>query len=95
MITTRKQLFDLGQTVATPAAIEVLNNAKVSPKELLDRHINGDFGVLSDDDRQANMDAIDDEARLLSVYPLESGETVWIITEADRSSTCILLPDEY
>lgn len=95
MIATRKHLFDLGQTVATPGAMECLQKAKVSPKELLDRHISGDFGDLSDDDRQANLDAIDDEARILSVYPLESGETVWIITEADRSSTCLLLPDEY
>jgi hypothetical protein len=50
---------------------------------------------LGQEDRRANDDAIAESARILSAYHLDTGVKIWIITEADRSSTCILLPEEY
>lgn len=88
-------LFKMGHVVATPGAIEVLANAQTSPWELLSRHVRGDFGEVDAQDWQANLDAINDDARILSAYTLKTGERLWVITEADRSSTCILRPDEY
>jgi len=86
--------FELGQVVATPGALEALALAGVEPGELLRRHLSGDWGELDGHDRRANERALRDGARLLSSYPVGDGK-VWIITEADRSSTCVLLPSEY
>ena len=90
-----QKLFPLGQIVATPGALETLEKAKTPPMELLIRHVCGDFGEIDSEDWQTNLDAIQDDARILSAYGLKTGEKLWIITEADRSSTCILRPDEY
>ena len=87
-------LFPLGQVVATPGAIEALEKAKASAWDLLSRHVAGDFGEVDAEDWQANLDAIKDDARILSAYTL-AGERLWVITEADRSSTCVLLVSEY
>ncbi len=92
--------FELGQIVATPAALEVLENAGMSPGELLQRHANGDWGDLSCADCQANDDAVRDGGRIFSAYVLHAKVKLWVITEAvndagHRASTCILLPDEY
>lgn len=87
--------FQLGQVVATPGAIEVLAEAQVTAGELLSKHVSGDFGEVDADDWQSNVDAIKEGDRVLSAYTLVTGERLWIITEADRSSTCILRPDEY
>jgi hypothetical protein len=57
--------------------------------------MNGDWGVLDEHDRKENEFSLKNEFRILSNYTLNSGERIWIITEADRSSTCILLPSEY
>jgi hypothetical protein len=95
MIAVKRPLFNLGTVVATPAAIEALEKAATSPMELLSLHVNGDFGQVDADDWQSNLDAINDDARILSAYELKTGEKLWVITEADRSSTCLLLPDEY
>lgn len=86
-------LFELGRIVATPGALEVL--APEEPLVLLRRHASGDWGGVDAHDRRANNRALKDGTRLLSAYTLPGGEKVWIITEADRSSTCILLPEEY
>lgn len=59
------------------------------------RHAWGDWGDVSADDAQANEAALREDARILSAYELATGERLWIITEADRSSTTVLLPDEY
>jgi hypothetical protein len=95
MITGKNPLFTLGQVVATPGGIKALEDAKLSAWDLLSRHCNGDFGDLDAEDRQSNLDAIQHGDRILSAYPLNTGDRVWVITEADRSSTCILRPDEY
>ena len=59
------------------------------------RHAAGDWGDLAEEDRRTNDIAIAEGTRLLSAYRLDTGTKIWIITEADRSSTCILLPEEY
>ncbi len=87
-------LFLLGQLVATPAALDVLTSQGMSPRSLLARHVAGDFGDLEDEDMKANRDAIDHGSRVFSSYDLPAGK-VWVITEADRSSTCVLLPSDY
>lgn len=94
MIQINKPLFPLGQVVATPGAIEALEKAKTSAWDLLRRHVAGDFGEVDQDDWQANLDAIKDDARILSAYTVAE-ERLWVITEADRSSTCVLLVSEY
>jgi hypothetical protein len=63
--------------------------------ELLARHAAGDWGELDAEDQRANEDALMTGARILSAYVLPSGVRIWIITEADRSATTLLMPDEY
>ncbi|MBP0635916.1 hypothetical protein [Cupriavidus sp. AcVe19-6a] len=87
--------FRLGRLVATPGALAALRAAKSHPIALIVRHLGGDWGELDDDDRQQNEIALVAGMRLLSSYTLETGRKVWVITEADRSATTLLLPDEY
>lgn len=89
------QKFPLGHFVATPSAIATCGRHNVNPLLLIGRHVSGDYGDLDDDDWQANVRALVDGSRILSAYVLSDNNKVWIITEADRSATCILLPDEY
>jgi hypothetical protein len=88
-------MFALGQLVATPGALAKFEEAGQRPMEFLARHVSGDWGDLGEEDRRANDIAIAEGTRLLSAYHLDTGTKIWIITEADRSSTCILLPEEY
>lgn len=88
--------FEPGNVYSTPgvnAKLEDVGFMIVS----LNRHINGDWGNMCDEDKAANEEALVDGLRLMSVYKRmdHSDDTIWIITEADRSSTTILLPDEY
>ncbi len=87
--------FKLGRIFATPAALEVIANTRVSIIDLLIRHMRGDWGDLSESDRQQNDLSIEAGLRLLSSYVLPGGHTVWVITEWDRSSTTFLLPGDY
>lgn len=87
--------FNLGRVVATPAALELIAASGQSPAEFLDRHSTCDWGDVDEEDRQLNDAALNEGARLLSVYKTKQGQKVWIITEADRSSTTLLLPEEY
>jgi hypothetical protein len=87
--------FTLGSLVATPAALEALARVGQSPAEFLSRHAAGDWGEVSKGDWKLNDAAVRDGERILSAYKTKAGERIWIITEADRSSTCILLPEEY
>jgi hypothetical protein len=86
--------FPLGQTLATPGALEALQAAGQDPAELLVRHQGGDWGDLDAEDKQENELSLKQGFRLLSAYYLTTGVKVWVITESDRSST-ILLPSEY
>ncbi len=89
-------MFELGRVVATPGALEALATAGVDPGELLSRHASGDWGELDAHDRRENARSLKHGFRLLSSYRVgDAGGRVWIITEADRSSTCLLLPEEY
>lgn len=85
-------MFNLGRIVATPGALEALGEAKTSSLELITRHARGDWGDVDPGDTGMNEEALKTGERILSVYPLSTGEKIWIITEADRRSTCILLP---
>lgn len=85
--------FSLGRLVATPQALERLNSNDV--KTAVGRHAGGDWGDLCEEDFQANQFALDEGLRLLSVYQDRAGIKFWIITEADRSVTTVLLPDDY
>ncbi|MCB5195689.1 hypothetical protein [Deefgea salmonis] len=95
MTALNKAKFSLGQTVATPSALTALDQAAVNALTLLLRHQTGDWGNLPAEDWQSNEDAVKHGWRILSNYPLTTGERIWIITEADRSSTTLLLPEEY
>lgn len=88
-------MFDLGRIVATPAALQVLTARQMTPLNLLQRHARGDWGDLEAEDIQANQDALQHGWRLFSSYHLDPVTKVWIITEADRSVTTVLLPDDY
>ncbi|CAG2266175.1 hypothetical protein [Burkholderia sola] len=87
--------FKLGRIFATAAALEAIADARVSIIDLLIRHVRGDWGDLSESDRQQNELSVDAGLRLLSNYVLPSGQTIWAITEWDRSSTTFLLPGDY
>ena len=87
--------FSPGQVVSTPAALEVMSSAGVNPFELLARHVSGDWGDVCESDRRENELSLEKGFRLLSSYTLPDGVPVWLITEADRSSTTFLLPSEY
>ena len=86
--------LSLGRVVATPKALTLLVEAGDHPFEYLARHAAGDWGELCAFDRHQNEVALRDGYRVLSSYPVGEGR-VWIITEADRSVTTILLPEEY
>ena len=87
--------FSLGSTVATPGAIEALARAGETPLPYLVRHSAGDWGDLDQHDKAENESALKDKLRILSAYLLADGTRIWVITEADRSVTTILLPEEY
>ncbi len=95
MIGVKNPRFALGQVVATPGALEALERAGQTAWELVARHVQGDFGEVDAEDRQANEDAIQHGERILSSYTLRTGEKIWVITEADRSSSVVLRPEDY
>ena len=90
-----KPKFELGQLVATPDAIQALSRNGTNDSQFVRRHQGGDWGNVSEDDAQANECALTQDLPIMSVYTLKDGTRLWIITEADRSATTILLPAEY
>jgi hypothetical protein len=90
-----KKSFPLGQVLITPPAEAVLQQAGRTFQEFLDRHASGDWGEIDMDDWNANEEALTSGARLMSVYAVTETQKVWVITEADRSCTTLLLPDDY
>jgi len=95
MTTNGKPKFPLGQIVTTPGALEALQESGQTPEFFLAKHVRGDWGEVCDEDKRLNDQALVDRSRLLSAYRTLKGERLWIITEADRTSTCCLLPSEY
>ena len=87
--------FEPGQIVATPGALEAFRASGDDPLPFLQRHLAGDWGDLSEEDRRENELSVEHGWRLLSAYTLSKGTKIWVINEADRSSTCFLLPSEY
>ena len=84
----------LGRVVATPGALETILDAGDDPFDYIARHATGDWGNLCGFDRRQNEIALREGYRVFSSYDVPAGR-VWVITEADRSVTTILLPEEY
>ena len=87
--------FPLGRVVATPGALAALEKAEQLPATFLDRHVNGDWGEVPEEDKQENELSVEQGFRILSAYTTSAGDKIWILTEADRSATILLLPEEY
>jgi hypothetical protein len=87
--------FEPGQIVATPGALEAFQRSGESPLDLLARHLAGDWGEMDENDWLENEFSLERGLRLLSVYTLLDGTKIWVITEADRSVTTFLLPEDY
>ncbi len=87
--------FELGVVCATPGALDLLREYPEAAANVLSRHASGDWGEVCAEDARENERSVRHGWRILSAYTLATGEKVWIITEADRSSTCILRPEEY
>jgi hypothetical protein len=94
-ITSTAALFDLGQLVATRGALAALEEAGQTPLEFVRRHQCGDFGEVCEADKRENELSIKRGYRILSAYRTSAGVRLWLITEADRSATTLLLPSEY
>ena len=85
----------LGRLLSTPGAIEAMAKAGQDPLELINRHRTGDWGDVDAQDWAANDQAANAGERVLSAYTVQGGVRIWIISEADRAATTVLLPDEY
>jgi hypothetical protein len=90
-----KARFPLGRIVATPGALEALQEAGQDPTEFLQRHQAGDWGELCEEDKKENDFSLNNSYRLLSAYTTKKAGKIWLITEADRSVTTLLLRHEY
>jgi len=91
----RQRVFELGHILATPGALAALQKAGQEPGDFLRRHATCDWGDLSDEDQNENNYSLENGFRLVSSYQTNAGDKLWIITEADRSATTLLLPEEY
>ncbi|MDN4055688.1 hypothetical protein C5614_19130 [Massilia phosphatilytica] len=91
----KSPLFSLGDIYITKRADAELDARAVTSATLLERYVTGDWSNLSAEDIKANRAAIHDGGRILASYRIAPTVRIWIITEADRASTTILLPDEY
>ena len=85
--------FPLGRVLATPGVLEVLTPIEIA--QALSRHVSGDWGEVDAEDAKENELSLKQGFRLLSAYTSAAGVRFWIITEADRSATTLLLPEEY
>jgi hypothetical protein len=90
-----KILFPLGQVFMTVGARQALKESNEQPFDFLIRHQTGDYGLICEKDRKENDLSVKEGFRILSAYKTAKGVKIWIITEADRSLTTILLPNEY
>ena len=91
-----KPLFTLGRVVATPGALAAIGVSGDDLSTHFARHQSGDWGDIDTHDWRENQLSLEQGFRLMSAYTLSiTGVTIWVVTEANRSSTCILLPEEY
>jgi hypothetical protein len=91
----RPPMFSLGRLMATAAALEAIGACGRVPAEFIARHVRGDWSEMTTEDAAANTLAVFEGTRVLSSYALTGEQRVWVITEADRSLTTILLPSDY
>lgn len=99
----QRPLFCPGRLLISPGALEICEKCRIDALTLLARHLVGDWGVVCDADKARNDLAVMEGTRIISAYPIDGRKAVkghgdnalWVITEADRSATTILLPDEY
>lgn len=84
--------FHPGTVVVTMGALQVATQDQL--RQLLDRHVRGDWGVVGTEDAAENEKAVRDGERVLSAYDV-NGERLWVLTTADRSETCVMTPGEY
>ena len=91
---SRTARFPLGHVVATPGALDVVRTHGLDVLDLVHRHARGDWGDVSEHDAQANDRSVEGGTRVLSAYETAGGK-LWVITEADRSATTVLLPSDY
>ncbi len=87
--------FPPGRIVATPGALRALEQANQNPFGFLERHQAGDWGELCEEEKRENELSVHNGCRILSAYRTRNDVKMWIITEADRSVTTLLLPHEY
>jgi hypothetical protein len=87
--------FTAGRIIVTADVHALIRDGRLNPAPYLQRHLSGDWGDLSDDDRRSNNDALENGQQILSSYLIAPSLTLWIITEWDRSVTTLLLPAEY
>ena len=87
--------FQLGRLLITPGATEILSEAGQSAQEFISRHARLERGELSDADHRENLFSVTRQLRIFSAFKTAKGVKIWLITEADRSATTILLPSEY
>jgi hypothetical protein len=85
--------YDLGELAATDGAVAALGESGIV--RALNRHLACDWSEMDEHDRRANEAALENGGRILSAYRAGDGTAVWVVTEADRSTTTVLLPDEY
>jgi hypothetical protein len=89
------QKFRLGQVAASPAALKAIDDSGQTPDFFLDRHAQGDWGEVDAEDGRANDEAVVNGDRIVSAYRTLKNVRIWIVTEADRSTTTIILPEQY
>lgn len=89
-----KVLFEGGSVMATPAALGALKDAELEPMDLLSRHLVGDWGDVSQEEKMLNNEAVKHGEEILSAYQLPTGLEIWVITEANREATKLRLSDE-
>jgi len=93
MIFLEQQKFLLGKIVATPAALQSLSVEDIC--RAIDRHVCGEWGMVSEADRAENEFALRHGLRVMSVFESKGGVRFWVLSEADRSVTTLLLPGDY
>ena len=89
------RMFELGQIVTTPAVLEAFRKTGESPMKFIDRHVTGDWDHMNKNDRHANELSLQSGARIFTAFDLQDQTRIWVITEADRSATTLLLPEDY
>ena len=87
--------FELGQIVATPPALVLIEKSGQTASDFINRHHSLEQGELGDDDHASNVESVENGTQILSSYKTNNGDKIWVITEGDRSATTVLRPEDY